>query len=76
MNQESVLQDIKKQAESDTEKKNVTVVFTTENLLTGRIGLPIEIRYQKTAKTGRVMDKKEKTYFFPMYDPFTGKKVK
>lgn len=51
-----------------------SICFASENILSGRIGLPVRVRYEHTAGTGRVTSKKEEIMFYPPYDPFTGKK--
>ena len=51
-----------------------SVLFSSENILNGRIGLPVQIKYKHTAKTGRVTIKKDSVYFYPPYDPFTGER--
>jgi len=49
-----------------------SVLFSSENILNGRIGLPVQIKYKQTARTGRVTIKKDTIYFYPPFDPFTG----
>ena len=52
------------------------VYFSTEDALSGRVGIPVTVRYKHKAKTGRVTTKKKEIMFFPMYDPFTGEEFK
>jgi len=67
-----------KQTVSENLKDNQSlqsVYFATENILDGRVGLPVTVRYMHTAKTGRKTEKKDEFMFFPPFDPFTGEKT-
>ena len=74
---EKVLYELEKHFREKLESNQMfkQVVFTSENILNGRMGLPVEVSFTHTAASGNVSDRKISTYFYPPYDPFTGELV-
>ena len=75
MNELDILKKVHDKIAAENLSKDITTVrFVNQDMLSGKITLPIQYCLEWTAKTDKKMQQTRTIIFFPPYNPFTGEK--